>query len=725
MKQVVQNIRSGETAVRELPDPMVQPHSVLVANVASLVSAGTERYVVDLARQSLLAKARQRPADVKRVMQKVREEGLLSTVTQVRARLDEPMPLGYSSAGIVLAVGDGVSRFKTGDRVAAVAPHTSVAVVGQNLCAGIPRDVSFEQAAYTGVAAIALEGIRLANTSLGARIAVIGLGLIGQLAALLLKANGVTVVGSDLDPRRLDEARQLGLSAVASADLRSHCLSITGGHGVDAVLIAASTTSNGPIELAADLCRHKGRVVLVGVAGLDVPRAPFFEKELEFTVSHSLGAGRSDRSYAEKGIDYPIGYARWTAQRNMETVLEAIACGALPVEKLTSHRFPIERAADAYDLITSDSFLRGVVIEYDPARVASATRRLEVSSRPRRAGSLGVSLIGAGNFARLVLLPHLQASRGVTLRGVCSAKGLTAEHTARKAEFAFATTDAEEVLRDPDTSAVFVLTRHNLHADFVIRALRAGKHVFVEKPLCVTAKELQAIDACIRDLDNDCPLLTVGFNRRFAPATAHVREHFDGQSALSVSYRFAVPELPVDMWVHDPSIGGGRIVGEACHAIDTCIALTGSLPVRVFAESCGSFDGTGSVDDRVFIALRHANGSVSSISYQAGGDRSGPTERIEVFGGGRTAVVDGWDDIQLWAKGKRATARGRKDRGHEAELRAFVAACTADGAWPIQWSELHATTWASLMAVRSLREGRAIAFDESAVPADRDSLVLA
>lgn len=725
MKQVVQNIRSGETAVRELPDPMVQAHSVLVANVASLVSVGTERYVVELARQSLVAKARQRPADVKRVIQKIREEGLRSTVAQVRARLDEPMPLGYSSAGIVLAVGDGVSRFKPGDGVAAVAPHASVALVGENLCSGIPHGVSFEQAAYTAVAAIALEGVRLANTSLGARIAVIGLGLIGQLAALLLKANGVTVVGTDLDPRRLDEARQLGLRAVASADLRSHCLGITGGHGVDAVLIAASTASNGPIELAADLCRHKGRVVLVGVAGLDVPRAPFFEKELEFTVSHSLGAGRSDRSYAEKGVDYPIGYARWTAQRNMETVLEAIANGALPVEKLTSHRFPIARAADAYDLIMSDSFLRGVVIEYDPALAASPTRHLEVTSRPRRPDSLGVSLIGAGNFARLVLLPHLERSRNVTLRGVCSAKGLTAEHTARKAEFAFATTDAEEVLRDPATSAVFVLTRHNLHADFVVRALRAGKHVFVEKPLCITASELQAIDECVRDLGADCPLLTVGFNRRFAPATARLREHFRGQSALSVSYRFAVPELPVDMWVHDPAVGGGRIVGEACHAIDVCVALTGSLPVRVFAESCGSFDGTGSVDDRVFITIRHANGSVSSISYQAGGDRSGPTERIEVFGGGRTAIVDDWDDVELWAAGRKTIARGRKDRGHEAELRAFVSASTAGGVWPIQWSELYATTWASLMAVKSLREGRAIAFDESAAPADQDSLVLA
>jgi len=348
-----------------------------------------------------------------------------------------------------------------------------------------------------------------------------------------------------------------------------------------------------------------------------------------------------------------------------------------------------------------------------------------VSNRRRGVDSVGVSLIGAGNFARLVLLPHLRAARGLSLRGVCSAKGLTAEHTARKAEFAFAATDPEEVLHDPDTSAVFILTRHNLHADLVIRALRAGKNVFVEKPLCVTATELQSIEACISELGDECPLLTVGFNRRFAPATARLREHFGAHSALSVSYRFAVPELPPAMWVHDPDVGGGRIIGEACHAIDTCIALTGSLPVRVFAESCGAAAGSDPLDDRVFITMRHADGSISSISYQAGGDRSGPTERIEIFGGGRTAIVDDWDDIQLWGNGKRATARGRKDRGHESEVRAFLAACATGAAWPIQWSELYATTWASLMAVRSLREGRAIAIDEPTAPTVEADLVVA
>ncbi len=384
MKQVVQNVRSGITACRELPDPIVQPRCVLVANVASLVSAGTERYVVELARKSLLAKARERPDHVRRVLQKIRQEGLFETARQVRAKLDEPMPLGYSSAGIVLATGDGVTRFKAGDRVAAAAPHASIVLVGENLCAHIPDGVSFEQAAYASVGAIALEGIRLADAALGCRILVIGLGLVGQIAACLLKANGVSVLGTDLDAGRLEATRALGVATAGPDDVRAAVRSLTAGHGVDAVLITAATSSNGPIELAADVCRQKGRIVLVGVAGTELPRPPFFEKELEFTVSHSLGPGRSERAYEEKGIDYPIGYVRWTAQRNMEAVLETIASGGLPVDKLTTHRFAIDRAADAYDLVISsrEPFL-GVVLQYDPAASPTAQNRdEEPASRP-------------------------------------------------------------------------------------------------------------------------------------------------------------------------------------------------------------------------------------------------------------------------------------------------------------------------------------------------------
>jgi predicted dehydrogenase len=713
VKQVVQNIRSGVTAVREVPEPSPQRHDVLIANAASLLSAGTERYVVTLARQNLLAKARQRPDDVKRVFQKIRQEGLRSTLTQVRARLDDPMPLGYSSAGIVLATGDAVSAFKPGDRVAAVAPHAGIVVAGEMLCARIPDDVTFEQAAYTSVAAIALEGVRLANPTLGASVLVIGLGLIGQIAACLLMANGVTVVGTDLDPGRLASAKALGIDAAAAGDVRARTRAISGGEGVDAVLIAAATASNGPIELAAEVCRPRGRVVLVGVTGLNLPRPPFFEKELEFTVSRSLGPGRGDRAYEEKGADYPIGYARWTAQRNMEAVLGVIAAGRLPVEKLTTHRFPIERAADAYDLIADgDRGGLGILLEYG-ADASGRARRIDVAGAPARAAGGGISLVGAGNFARLVLLPALGRQSGLTYRGICTAKGLNAIHTGEKSGFAFATTDVEEILRDPGTSSILIATRHDLHADLVIAGLRRGKHVFVEKPLCITGDELERLAACVEELGASCPILMVGFNRRFATATRELQRHFAGVEPLTVSYRFSAGELPPDSWPQDLEIGGGRLVGEACHAIDTCAAIVGSPPQRVFAESVAQAGGVGTTDDRVFITLRHANGAVSNVSYQAGGDRSGPGERIEVFGGGRTATVEGWDRIDLWKHNRRTRAHGGRDKGHAAELRAFVDACRTGGPWPIAWDHLYATTWASLAAVESLRTGLAVNIDRS------------
>jgi predicted dehydrogenase len=616
------------------------------------------------------------------------------------------MALGYSSAGRVIGTGPGVRRFKVGDRVAVAAPHASVVVVGENLCAHIPDGVSFEQAAYASIGAIALEGIRLSGAVLGSRILLIGLGLVGQIAACLLKASGVSVLGTDLDASRLEATRALGIATACADDVRTAAGRLTGGSGVDAVLITAATSSNSPIELAAEVCRQKGRIVLVGVAGTDLPRPPFFEKELEFTVSHSLGPGRSERAYEEKGIDYPIGYVRWTAQRNMEAVLNTIASGGLPVDKLTTHRFAVEQAADAYNLVVSSRQpFTGVVLHY--GSTAKPTRRIEMNSRPAGSDAVGIGVIGVGNFARLVALPHIRSADGVRLRGLCSARGVNAEQFGRQAQFAFAATDPAEILADPATSAVFVLTRHDLHADLVVRALRSGKHVFVEKPLCITLAELAAIRSCIEELGENCPLLTVGFNRRFAPATAALRTHFQATSPIAVSYRFAVPALSPDAWPSDPDVGGGRLVGEACHAIDTCTAIVGSLPVRVYAESLSSKADGDPLDDRAFITMRHENGSVSSVVYMPGGDRGGAAERIEIFGGGRTATMDDWDRIELWSECRRTKTRGGKDRGHAAEIRAFIGACRNGGPWPIPWAHLHSTTWASFAAVRSLRTGEA------------------
>lgn len=704
MLQVVQEVRSGATAVREIPDPVAAAGQVVVASVASLVSAGTEKYVVELARKSLLGKARERPDHVRRVLQKLRQEGVLQTAQQVMAKLDEPMPLGYSSAGVVLECGRGVQGVKPGDRVAAAGPHAGVVSVGKNLVAAIPDGVTFEQAAYTSVASIGLEGVRLAKATLGERVLVIGLGLIGQICVALLKAQGCRVFGTDIDPRKLELAKAFGADGVGAGAPRDAIRAFAGPYGVDAVVITAATPSNEPIEFAADVTRPKGRIVLVGVVGLNLPRAPFFAKELEFTVSSSLGPGRMDPAYEDQGHDYPYGHVRWTAQRNMEAVLDLIAQGKLPVEKLTTHRFAIDRAAEAYDLILEGAPVLGAILEY-PGPKAPRVRKVDLAPRPARWASLGVSLIGAGNYARLVMLPALSKVSDVSWRGLATARGLNAEYSGRKAGFAFASTDVEEVFNDPDTHAVFVATRHDLHADLVIRALKAGKHVFVEKPLCIHAADLARLRETVLSLGPRCPILTVGFNRRAAPALLAVRDHFRGVTPKTVAYRFASGYIPGNAWPQDEEVGGGRIVGEACHALDACIALTGSLPVKVFAESVGASKALETTDDQAFITVRHADGSLSSVSYQAGGDRSAPTERFEVTGGGRTAIAEEYGEVSLWRGEKKVTADHGRDRGNAIWLRRFIDAARAGGPWPIAWDELYASARLPLLALRSLRTG--------------------
>lgn len=711
VKHLVQEIGSGLTAVRDVPAPAAASGEVAVAVRASLISAGTERYVVDLAKKSLAGKAMSRPDHVRRVLQKVRTEGLRTTLQQVRAKLDEPMPLGYSAAGVVVACGRGVTAFKPGDQVAVVAPHAEVVAVGQNLCARVPDGVALETAAYTSVAAIGLEGVRLSRVALGESVLVIGLGLIGQMCVAMLKAQGCRVFGVDPDESRRALSRHFGADVTGQGSPLEAVRAFAGGWGVDAVVITAATPSNEPIEFAAAACRQKGRIVLVGVVGLNLPRPPFFEKELEFTVSSSLGPGRNDLAYEQKGLDYPIGHARWTAQRNMQAVLDLMAAGKLPVERLTSHRFDIGRAADAYELMTkgAEPYL-GILLRY-PEEEREPRRRMEFEAEGAGDGEPGLSLVGAGNFARLIMIPALEAVGGYRWRGVCTAKGISAEQTGRSKGFAFATTDVDEILRDAGTAAVLVATRHDLHAKTLIKALRAGKHVFVEKPLCITPDELFEIDSVLLELGDRCPMLMVGFNRRFAPATEELRKHFAGVSPLSISYRFAPGSIPPEHWTQDEDIGGGRIVGEACHSLHLCIALAGSRPVKVYAESVGRAGGLQTTDDRVVITMRHENGSVSLVSYQAGGDKAFPAERIEVFGGGRVGTVDQWGEIEFWSGGKHTTKNGGRDKGHKAEFRELVRAVREGGPWPIPWEEIRGATWASLAAVQSLRTGEPVEAD--------------
>ena len=705
MKQVVQNVRNGRTNVMEVPDPVCSPGEVLVQNAASVVSAGTERYVVELSKKSLLGKARARPDHVRRVLQKLRQEGAISTFQQVMAKLREGMPLGYATAGTVLASGAGSHEFEPGDRVATAASHAAIVAIGKNLVAKIPEGVSFEQAAYAPLGSIVLEGVRLTKTSLGERVLLIGAGLLGLIGIALLKAQGCQVFVTDVNEQRLALAKEFGADVVAKGSPLDDVMAFSGGFGVDAVLITAATASNDPIEFAAAACRPKGRVVLVGVVGLNLPREPFFKKELEFTVSASLGPGRWDPTYEERGIDYPIGHVRWTAQRNMQAILDTIAAGRLPVEKLTSHRFDVDNAAAAYELVTNDKEPSlGIVLTY-PDQPSRREVPIARSAKPAK-GKLGVSVVGAGNYARLILLPELRRQKSISLRGLCSAHGLTAAQTADQMSFAYATSEFERLLADEDTKALFVLTRHDLHADFVRRALEAGKHVFVEKPLCIRAEELSTLQECVRRLGGNGPILSVGFNRRFSKTTRVLREYFGSRDPLSIHFRFVTADIPKNVWVHDLDVGGGRLVGEACHALDTAIALADSPVTRVYAEATPT--GTPATDDRVVILMRHENGCVSNLVYEAGGDRAGPKERLEVFGGGKSAFVDDWSRIELWRDGRQETVDGGGDKGVATEVARFLDVAARGGDWPIPWEHQVSGAWAAIAAVESIGTGSPI-----------------
>ena len=727
MKQVIQSIRNGKLKVVQVPDPITKPGHVLIANAFSAISAGTEKMAIELAQKSLLGKARERPDQVRRVLEKWRNEGFFRTLAQVREKLDEPMTMGYSSAGVVLACGAGVQDFKPGDRVASNGPHAGVASVPKHLCAQIPETVSFEQAAFTVLGAIALQGVRLAKLELGNTAFVIGLGLIGQLTVALLKAQGCHVIGTDLDASKCELALRMGADYAKPEMKAEDIMKLTQGLGADAVLITASTKSDGPVDLAGEAVRKKGRVVAVGAVGLNLPRRPYYFKEAEFVVSCSYGPGRYDPEYEEQGHDYPAAYVRWTEQRNMQAVLDLMAAGKLNVCPLISHRFKIENAEAAYQLIEAgnERYL-GILIEYP--EVSSLGRRVELKppvsgkkfhaiSNPK--SEIGIGVIGAGNFARMTILPTLKKMGNLRLRTICSAGGLSAVHSGEKLGFDIAASDENEVFKDSETDAVFILTRHDQHARQVINALQAGKHVFTEKPLCLNETELDEIITVYNQINETNQknqtnqILMVGFNRRFSPAAVHVKRFFsDGVSPLTVSIRFNAGAIAPDHWTQDEESGGGRIIGEACHAIDLATYVTGSLPVRVFAESIGGLQSPKITDDQCFITLRHSNGSISSIAYLAGGDKAFPKERIELFGGGKIAVIDDFKKVITCENGKIKKIRFRgQDKGHQKEIEAFAKALTNGESSPIPWNEIYVTTLASILAVRSIREG--IPFDLS------------
>jgi len=703
MQQVSQNIRNGKLSLMEVPDPVVRPGQLLIGNARSVISAGTEKMVMELAKKSLLGKARERPDHVRRVLEKLRNEGFFQTFNQVREKLDEPMGLGYSSAGTVLACGAGVEQFKPGDRVASNGGHAGIVSVPKNLCVALPDAVSFEQGAFATIGAIALQGVRLARPALGETAFVIGLGLVGQITVSLLRASGCRVLGMDLDPEKCQQAEALGAEYASPKLGAQEILARTGGRGADVVVVAASTPSNQPIELSAEAVRQKGRVVAVGMVGLDLPRRPFYFKEAEFVVSCSYGPGRYDSAYEEQGHDYPAAHVRWTEQRNMQAFVELVDRGGLDPSKLVTHRHPIEQATDAYSMIENgtEPYL-AIVLEY-PDVVDKVPQREMRLREPSSKGGIGVGCLGAGNFARSVLLPAIQAQSGLDPVVLCSAGGTTATYAGKKRDFARVTTEEESLLADPAVDAVFVVTQPCQHAPQVSAALRAGKHVFVEKPLALTMEELDGVEQAIQDGQ----LLMVGFNRRFSPATQRAREAFAGASGpLTCSVRFNAGAIPADHWVQDLKVGGGRVISEACHGIDLATYLVGSPPVRVYAESIGGEGAPAVTDDQCFITLRHANGSISNVAFLAGGDKAFPKERVELIGAGRVAVIHDFSKVETVVGGKTSVKKLlQQDKGHRAEIAAFTKAIREGGPPPIAWCDLRAVSAAAILAVQSLREG--------------------
>ncbi len=719
MKQLVQYVNNGNLVVVDVPAPQASPGRVVVANACSLVSAGTERMIVDFAAKNLVDKARSRPDLVKQVWDKAQVEGILTTWEAARNRLEQPMALGYSSAGTVIEVGDGVTAFKIGDRVACAgggfAVHAEVVSVPQILVTPLPPEVDFAAASFTTLGAIALQGIRLADVKLGETIAVIGLGLLGQLAVQMLKAAGCLVVAMDIQPGRAALAARLGADYVATSaeEMAGLCSRASGGKGADAVLITADTASNQPVELAGEIARDKGVVVAVGAVGLSIPRKVYYEKELAFHVSRSYGPGRYDPVYEVEGHDYPYAYVRWTEQRNMGAFVQLLAAGKVSTGDLITHRFPLTEAVKAYDVITGKTtkpFL-AVVLTYpdtpDLARNVTVMASAATATPSPRLGKVTLGVLGAGNFANATLLPVLKQMDGLERKGIASGSGLSAQAAAQRFGFGFAATDVAEVIANPDINTVAILTRHHLHAPQVLASLAAGKHVFVEKPLCLTDEELETIIQAHEAAP--ASYLLVGFNRRFAPFMQPLKQHFaEVREPLLLTYRVNAGFLPADHWLHDPHQGGGRLLGEACHFIDLLIYLAGARVAQVQTHvlpDAGRFQ-----HDNFVIALAFANGSCGQIVYAANGDKSFGKERIEVFGGGKVGVIDDFRHLSITGHGKRSsqTARLRSDKGHAAEWASLVSFLGGKGPEPMSFADIVHATRTTLAAQRSLVSGERV-----------------
>ncbi|MCC6283253.1 MAG: bi-domain-containing oxidoreductase [Saprospiraceae bacterium] len=699
MLQIIQDLQSGATILAKVPAPTVQSGQVLIKTQRSLVSLGTERMLVEFGKANWIDKARQQPEKVRQVLDKVKTDGLKPTMDAVFRKLGEPLPLGYCNAGEVIGVGEGVTEFNIGDRVISNGHHAEIVSVPKNLVARIPDGVSYEQAAFTVIGAIALQGIRLVNPTFGETIVVTGLGLIGLIAAQLLQANGCQVIGLDFDAAKVKLAQSWGIRAYCVADGSDPAALVmqeTGGIGADGVLITASAKSNDIISQAAKMSRKRGRIVLVGVIGLDIQRSDFFEKELTFQVSCSYGPGRYDESYEQKGRDYPIGYVRWTEKRNFEAVLQALATGRLQVESLITEVVDLADYQTVYGNMSGRGAIASI-LKYSGLAAADATTvRVYEQHFAGQKGVIGI--IGAGNFTGAVILPTLSAL-GAKLKYIASAKGLSGTTLAKKYKVACSTTQYQDILNDAEVDAVIITTRHHAHAAQVMEALQAGKHVFVEKPLAITAQEIEEI---ISVYEKAGKTLTVGFNRRFSPFILDAKKHLGLAGPLNIIATMNAGHIPAQHWTQDMYSGGGRIIVEACHYIDLMIALTGSLVHSVVMNALGPAMEENT--DNASILLRFQNGSQGVINYFSNGSKAYSKERIEVFSQNRTMVIDNFRKSEYFgfsSSGMKKT----QDKGHREQFRLFLQRLQGGGEAIIPFAEIINTSRAAIAAVESLKTG--------------------
>lgn len=712
MKQLVQDLKKGKMKILEVPFPALPKGGVLVRSHYSVISAGTEGKTVSDARKGYIAKAKTRQKEVNQVLQAVKTQGILATYRMVMNKLEAPSSLGYSCAGEVIAVGRGVKEFKVGDRVAcggAGASHAEVVAIAKNLCAKVPDNVNLKEAAFATIASIAMQGVRQTDLRLGENAVVIGLGLVGQITMQLLRAAGVKAIGIDIDPQAVALARKSGFAESYKrehAGLEQKVAKITVGLGADAVIITASTSSLDPVNLAGRLCRHKGRVVVVGGVPTGFDRADYYKKELDLRMSSSYGPGRYDPNYEEKGIDYPIGYVRWTENRNMQAYLALLVEKKIDIGELITHIFPIEKAADAYAMILEckKSFC-GIILEFDTEKKQSG--RITFRQVKGEATEPRIGFIGAGSFAQNMLLPAVKAARVGEMIGVATARPNNARYVADKYGFAYCTGSADEIIADSKINTVFIATPHDSHAKYVLASLKAGKHVFVEKPLCLSETELEEISTLYSSLNtqNRSPLFMVGFNRRFAPFVEKVIAELPAGLPKAINYRINAGVVPSQHWVHDPQVGGGRIIGEVCHFIDLAMFVAGAPITEASAQVVPVPEN---LNDTVVINLAFADGSIASISYFSNGSPLLPKERLEVFCAGRTAVLEDFRNLCVYDKKISQTKSSRQDKGHRHGVELFLKAIQFGGRSPIPFSDLSLVTSATLKSIEAFKERKTV-----------------